>query len=369
MKFSFANWGNALYQGTKNYKFIQNRKWFYSASIILICACILFVVVNGFNLGIEFKGGSEFKITSVTDTSQQKAIDSVKSILPGEEPAVAVIGENTLRIQTQPLEEGQLNKVRDALAKTYNIDKSDVTINSIGPTWGSDVLTKAVNGLLLFLLIAAIFMAIYFHNIAMAIGGIAALLHDMVITVGLYALIGWEITPATMIGFLTILGYSMYDTVVVFDKVRENTAHLESQTRATYEEYANLAVNQTMVRSINTTVVALLPVGSVLFVGAFILGAGTLRDIALALFIGMLVGAYSSIFLATPIVVSLTTKQKKIQAHTASVLAKREKLAESEGLDIDDPSLLAAVAPAQLLPGEHQGRTAQPHKVPKSKRK
>ena len=204
-------------------------------------------------------------------------------------------------------------------------------------------------------------MTIYFRNWRMAAAALIALFHDLIITVGVYAAIGWEVTPATVIGFLTILGYSIYDTVVVFDKVRENTADTLLQSRYTYSEKANLAVNQTLVRSINTSVVALLPFGASLFVGAFLLGAGTLRDIALALFVGMLIGTFSSVFLATPFEVALREREPAIREHTKKVLDARAARAAGG----EDESVAAAdlrVAVGALKPGAHQGNAAQPQR-------
>lgn len=231
---------------------------------------------------------------------------------------------------------------------------------------GSRRLGKALTGLVVFLVLVTLVMSVYFRAWRMAAAALVALFHDLIITAGVYALIGWEVTPATVIGFLTILGYSIYDTVVVFDKVRENTADITKQTRSTYAERANLAVNQTLVRSINTSVVALLPVASILFIGAFILGAGTLRDIALALFVGMAVGTYSSIFLATPLEVTLRMREPAIVEHTKTVLARRaEKVSAADGsgdTGAEDAETSQVQYVGQLSPGSHQGHAAQPRK-------
>ena len=186
-----------------------------------------------------------------------------------------------------------------------------VTSSFIGANWGADVTSKALFGLVAFLVLVSIFMALYFRTFKMSVAALAALAHDVVITVGIYGLVGFEVTPAAVIGFLTILGYSLYDTVVVFDKVRENTLGVEFSEDTTFASQVNLAVNQTLVRSVNTSVVALLPIGAILFIGATLLGVGTLRDIALSLFIGMLVGTYSSIFIAAPVYVHLREKEPR----------------------------------------------------------
>ena len=203
--------------------------------------------------------------------------------------------------------------------------EKDVTVSFVGPSWGQTVSSKALQGLIVFLLLVAAFIAIYFRNWKVAVAAIVALLHDLVITVGIYALVGFEVTPASVIGFLTILGYSLYDTVVVFDKVRENTAHITAQTKRTYSDAANLAVNQTLVRSINTSVVALLPVGSILFIGAFLLGAGTLKDLSLALFVGIATGTYSSVFIATPLLADLREREPEMRALHRRVTSRRQE--------------------------------------------
>nr|WP_284287214.1 protein translocase subunit SecF [Angustibacter aerolatus] len=214
-----------------------------------------------------------------------------------------------------------------ALAKAYGVDADrNVTASFVGPSWGQTVSQKALTGLIVFLVLVALVISIYFRNWKVALAAVVALLHDLVITVGIYALFGFEVTPASVIGFLTILGYSLYDTVVVFDKVRENTQHLSTQTRRTYSEAANLALNQTLVRSINTSVVALLPIAAILFIGALLLGAGTLEDLALALFVGVAAGTYSSLFIATPLLADLREREPEMQA-----LAKRVRTKRAEG--------------------------------------
>jgi preprotein translocase subunit SecF len=180
-----------------------------------------------------------------------------------------------------------------------------VTASFIGATWGQDITRQALIGLFVFLVLVSLVMALYFRTWKMSLAALTALAHDLILTAGVYGVLGYEITPAAVIGLLTILGYSLYDTVVVFDKVRENTSQDGEESRRTFAESVNLAVNQTLVRSINTSVVAVLPVGSILFIGSVLLGAGTLRDIALALFIGMLAGTYSSVFIAAPLYVHL----------------------------------------------------------------
>jgi preprotein translocase subunit SecF len=207
--------------------------------------------------------------------------------------------------------------VRIALASAYGVESGAVTSSFIGANWGADVTEKAIIALIVFLVVVSLLMALYFRTLKMSVAALVALFHDVVITLGIYALVGFEITPAAVIGFLTILGYSLYDTVVVFDKVRENTLDVEFSETTTFASQVNLAINQTLVRSVNTSVVAVLPVAAILVVGATALGAGTLRDISLALFIGIIFGTYSSIFLAGPLYVDLRSREGRFKDKSA----------------------------------------------------
>jgi len=302
--------GNDLYSGEKSFDIVGRRKLFYIIGIIVVAVAILVPVVKGgFNFGIEFRGGSEFRIEGVANTSQQIARDAVQSIEPSSEPRITTVGLDSIRIQTEQLGDVASEEVRIALADAYGVPSGSVTSSFIGANWGADVTEKALTGLVVFLLLVTLLMALYFRTVKMSLAALVALTHDVVITLGIYALVGFEITPAAVIGFLTILGYSLYDTVVVFDKVRENTLDVELSETKTFASQVNLAINQTLVRSVNTSVVAVLPVGSILFIGAAILGAGTLRDIALALFIGIIAGTYSSVFIAGPLYVTLRERE------------------------------------------------------------
>ncbi|MBO9570276.1 MAG: protein translocase subunit SecF [Cellulomonas iranensis] len=362
MASGFAQWGNDLYTGRRSYDIVGRRRTWYVISAVLVLISAVLLVRPGLNPGIEFRGGSEFVVSGVATTDQQLAIDTVQAVAPSESPRVTTVGGSSLRIQTAELTNDEVEQVKNGLMAAFDVTQDEVTSAFVGPSWGKDVSQKAVTGLIAFLVFVSLVMTVYFRNWRMAAAALIALFHDLLITVGIYAAVGWEVTPATVIGFLTILGYSIYDTVVVFDKVRENTADTLDQSRFTYAEKANLAVNQTLVRSINTSVVALLPVGSILVVGAFILGAGTLRDIALALFVGMLVGAYSSIFLATPLEVTLREREKPVRDHTAKVLAARAGAVHAEDGD-GAPVAVGAATPratAALRPGGHLGQSSQP---------
>ena len=359
MAVGFAQWGNDLYTGKRSYDIVGQRRWWFTVSGVLVLAAIVLLFAPGLNPGIEFRGGSEFVVTGAANRDQQKAVDVVAAIDSQEVALVTNMGSDSLRVQTRQLANAEVEQAREGLANAYGVSVNNVTSTFIGPTWGADVSKKAVTGLVVFLVLVAVVMTLYFRNWRMAVSAIVALFHDIIITAGVYAAVGWEVTPATVIGFLTILGYSIYDTVVVFDKVRENTDGVIHQSRYTYSEKANLAVNQTLVRSINTSVVALLPVAGILFIGAFVLGAGTLRDIALALFVGMLVGAYSSIFLATPLEVVLREREPEMVALRKRVLAGR-----TAGVAVDGEPVPAGAAAATFVgplhPGAHQGVAAQP---------
>jgi preprotein translocase subunit SecF len=316
--------GNDLYTGKKSFDFVGKRKLWYLISLVLILLSVLFPVMRGgFNLGIEFLGGSEFRVSQVADQSEQLALDTVLEVVPSAVVSATKVGDSDLRIQTDELLDVEAEEVRLALAEAFEVDPSAVASSFIGPNWGADVTAQALNGLVIFLIVVATLMAIYFRSWKMSVAALLALANDLIITAGVYAAIGFEVTPAAVIGFLTILSYSLYDTVVVFDKVRENTLEIEYSETRTFSEMVNLAVNQTLVRSINTSVVAVLPVAGILFIGSALLGAGTLRDISLALFVGTIIGTFSSIFLAAPIYVHLREREPKLAAAAERVIASR----------------------------------------------
>ena len=320
----FSNFGNDLYSGVRSIDFVGRRKIFYTISIVMvILAVALPVARGGFNFGIEFRGGSEFRVSGVDQSQQRVAIDAVQDVVPETNPVVTAVGASDLRVQTEQLSPVESVEVRVALANAFNINSSGVASSFIGANWGADITSKAFLGLVVFILMAFVLMAIYFRTLKMSFAAMIALFHDLILTAGIYGALGFEVTPAAVIGFLTILGYSLYDTVVVFDKIRENTFEVEFSETSTLAERINLAVNQTLVRSINTSVVAVLPVASILFIGAVLLGAGTLRDIALALFIGMIVGTYSSIFIAAPVYSHMREGEKKYLEAAKKVLASR----------------------------------------------
>jgi preprotein translocase subunit SecF len=307
--------GNGLYTGEKSYNFVGKRMLWYGIGIALVVFMVVTTVVRGgFVFGIEFRGGSEFRVSQPALLDEQIGIDAVNQLVGvGSNPRASIVGGDSIRIQTEQLSQENTLDLRDTLATAYEVPVTQVTASFIGATWGQDVTNQALRGLVVFLVLVFIVMALYFRTWKMALAAMTALVHDVVITAGVYGVLGFEITPAAVIGFLTVLGYSLYDTVVVFDKVRENTSEVGESSTKTFAELANLAINQTLVRSINTSVVAVLPVGAILFIGSFLLGAGTLRDIALALFIGVIAGTYSSVFIAGPMYVHLRENEPESQ--------------------------------------------------------
>ncbi|TFD38754.1 protein translocase subunit SecF [Cryobacterium sp. TMT1-19] len=322
---SFSQFGNDLHTGKRSFDIVGRRKtWYLVAVVSLFVAIVVPQLRGGFVFGIEFTGGSEFKISQVADQDQGAAADAVTEVVPLATPRVSSVSTTGIRVQTDQLTSDETREIRAALADAYAVPIEQVTASFIGPVWGQDITGQAVRGLLIFLVLAAIGMALYFRTWKMSVAAMTALMHDLVITAGIYGITGFEITPAAVIGFLTILGYSLYDTVVVFDKIRENTSEAGAETR-TLAESVNLAVNQTLVRSINTSVVAVLPVASILFIGTLVLGAGTLRDISLALLIGIVAGAYSTIFIASPLYAQIRSAEPTVRRADQKVLAQRAK--------------------------------------------
>jgi preprotein translocase subunit SecF len=311
-----TSFGARLYTGEKSFNFIGNRKRWYAVSIVLIAISVGTLLSQGLKLGIEFQGGSSYTVTKSTATIEE-ARAAVASAGVTSEVIVQAVGTEKIRVQTGSLSVTQSNAVQDALAAKFSVSVESIDTQIVGPSWGKEITRKALYGLFAFLIAVMLYLAMAFEP-KMAISAIVAVIHDVLITVGIYALVGFDVTPATVIGFLTILGYSLYDTVVVFDKIRENTRSITTTGKSTFSQATNLAVNQTLVRSFNTSLIALLPVGSILFVGAGLLGAGTLKDLSLALFIGLAIGTYSSIFIAPQVLSGLREREPAMIA-----LAKR----------------------------------------------
>jgi preprotein translocase subunit SecF len=317
-----------LYRGETRIDFIGTRKRWYLASLILIVLCVLSMLFRGFNIGIDFKGGTQFQVRAANTSLTTKQVEQAMSTTghPAEGAAQEVGSGSTRQIvvKTKELTLTDQTAVQNKLTSALKLDpkSKSISVDEVSSSWGKEITTKAVEGLIIFLIVVFAYITIRFEW-KMAVAALAALLHDMVIAAGIYSIVGFELTPSTIVGLLTILGFSLYDTVVVFDKVGENSRDLLATARMTYAEAANLAVNQTLMRSINTSLISLLPVAGLLFVGAGLLGVGTIKDLALILFVGLAVGAYSSLFLATPVVVDLKEREQPYRSLTKRVQAKR----------------------------------------------
>jgi preprotein translocase subunit SecF len=321
---SFSKFGNDLYTGARSFNIVGRRRIWFSIAAVLVVASILVPAVRGFNFGIEFRGGSQFTVSDAgAHPDQSLATKAVQTVIPGTVPTVATVGNTTIQVTTSQLTTAKTSDVQTALGKAYGVPQSKVAASFIGATWGQDITQQAIRALIAFIVLAVILMSLYFRTWKMSLAAIIALFHDLILVAGVYAVTGFEVTPDAVIGFLTILGYSLYDTVVVFDKIRENTMELSDRSPRTFSEAVNYAVNQTLVRSINTSVVALLPVGAILFIGAAFLGAGTLRDISLALFVGILSGTYSTIFVAAPLYSFLREREPEIKKRTKRTTVAR----------------------------------------------
>jgi preprotein translocase subunit SecF len=314
--------GGRLYRGEVSFDFVSRKKLWYAISGLILVISIAALAFRGLNYSVDFKGGNLFIFKAPHTTSVQIS-SVVKSAGGGDDPTVTQLGlggNAKWQVQTDKLGFKQQTNVQDALASNFHVSggANAVSVTFTSASWGSQITHKALEGLIVFLVLIVIYLSIAFEW-KMALAAFVALIHDIVITTGVYALAGFQVSPATVIGLLTILGYSLYDTVVVFDKVRENTAGLLATGRSTYSQAANLALNQTLVRSINTSLIALLPVTAILVVAVAYLGTGELQDLALVLFVGMLSGTYSSIFIATPVLATLKEHEPQYKQLTRRV--------------------------------------------------
>lgn len=343
-----------LYIGDISWDFIGHRKLFFAISAAMLGIALGALVLMGLKLGIEFKGGADFSAPMAVNA---QTVDTVRDAVQGTKLAdldstqVLTVGSNEVKVQTRTLTPDEVTKVRAAIAKTAGTTNDKVTYSLIGASWGKQITAKGVQALGVFMVLVSLLIWAYFRDWKMSIAAIVALVHDLILTVGIYALVGFTVTPATLIGVLTILGYSLYDTVVVFDKVEENTSGFEHSTRRTYAEQVNLAVNQTIMRSINTTVSTLLPIFALLVIAVWALGVGNLADLAIIQFIGALQGTISSIFLAAPVLVWIKRLQKKYTDHDREVeRARTGKSEEPEDLD-REPEKATEPAPAERYDG------------------
>jgi preprotein translocase subunit SecF len=328
----FSRAGNDLYTGARSIDFVGRRALWYSISGVIVAFFLAAILLNGFKFGIEFTGGSEFRVDNLSsqnsgqagaDRARQAVISSgIKDV---GTPVVTTSGSNSVIVQVEPISSAEGDQLQEVLRTTLDVRPGDISQSEIGASWGKEVAKRATFGVGFFLLLVVLFIWGYFREWKMSVAGIVALAHDIIVTMGVYSLSGFTVTPAAVTGLLAILGFSMYDTVVVFDKVRENTHELRRKNQS-YRDAANLAVNQTLVRSVNTSVVALIPIGAILFVSAVLLGASSLQDLALAQFVGMAVGVYSSVFVAPRVLVDLKEREKSVAEsdRRAQARAKRE---------------------------------------------
>ncbi|MBA3782694.1 MAG: protein translocase subunit SecF, partial [Nocardioides sp.] len=311
----FSRLGNDLYGGRKSYDFVHKKSIWYGISLVLVVGAIAIVLLRGLNFGIEFTGGTQYKVSLPTSQVNQTNADTIREAVAGagvpeaEAPIVTTAGEAIL-VQIEELTQAESDTITTAIQGSVD-GVRDISQDEISASWGQEVAQRAALGVTVFIVLVMLFIGIYFREWKMSVAAFVALFHDIAITIGVYALSGFQVTPSAVTGLLAILGFSLYDTVVVFDKIKENT-HEMRQTRQTYAQAANLAVNQTLVRSVNTGIVALIPIGAILYVSATQLGSSSLQDLALSQFVGMAVGVYSSIFLAPRVLVHLKSNETEV---------------------------------------------------------
>ena len=320
-----------LYTGTGAFDIVGKRKTLYIASAIIMLVCILSMLFRGFTMGIDFEGGTQISVPQRDGVTTSQVSEVFEKTL-GEAPEsvqVAGTGDSaTIQIRTETLSGENAGRLTQALGNdlTESIRPVDVSSSDVSSTWGDEITEKMLIALIVFMVAVFIYIAIRFDR-EMSIAALASVVFDVIVTAGVYSIVGFEVTPAMVIGLLTILGFSVYDTVVVFDKVEENTRSVLATSRRTYAEQTNLAVNQTLMRSINTTVISVLPIIALMIIAVWMLGVGTLKDLALIQLVGVVVGTYSSVFLAAPLLVDLKQRRTDIKRHTAKVLARRERVA------------------------------------------
>ncbi|MGN7778982.1 protein translocase subunit SecF [Mycolicibacterium sp. 22603] len=376
-----------LYTGTGAFEVIGKRKLWYAVSGVIVGISILAMLIRGFAFGIDFEGGT--KISMPVDGAKGQAtteqVETVFGDAMGSAPeTVVIVGSGpsaTVQIRTETLSNEDTEKVRTALFDAFAPKGTDgqpsiqaISDSAVSSTWGGQITQKALIALVVFLVLVSIYITVRYERY-MAMAALAAMFFDLIVTAGVYALVGFEVTPATVIGLLTILGFSIYDTVIVFDKVEENTEGFEHTTRRTFAEQANLAVNQTFMRSINTSLISALPIIALMIIAVWLLGVGTLQDLALVQLVGVLVGTYSSIYFATPLLVTLRERTDVVRNHTRKVMRRRAAVAaKSEGateLDDDDAaqdltadavevSTPAGPAPDKPVPGAKPLRPNRP---------
>ncbi|MEA2972597.1 MAG: preprotein translocase subunit SecF [Actinomycetota bacterium] len=349
-----------LYHGETSFDFVGRRRAWFIASAVVIAAGMLSLGTQGLNYGIDFKGGTSWEVKA-PGVSVAEARDHLREFGMGD-AKIQIAGGDTVRVQSDTRALDEQAQITDAMAKLGNVDVGQVSVNDVGPSWGKDVTKKARTALIAFFVLISAYIWLRFEW-KMAVAALAAVVHDIFVTVGVYSISRFEVTPATVVAFLTILGYSLYDTIVVFDKVEENSKGLSATGRMTYSDTVNLSMNQVLMRSLNTSLVAILPILSILLIGAGVMGATTLKDFGLALLIGLLTGAYSSIFIAAPILAIVKEREPRY-------LAVRQRLAaKGGGSGVLTPAAAAALAGSggAVAPGKVKGSAGPPKPAAVSK--
>lgn len=329
-----------MYRGETTFDFVAISKRTMVMSIVLVLLSLLVLLVRPLNLSIDFTGGVIITVTNETNATVEEVRADLRSI--GYANArVQLTGEGFISVQTEALGASEMDILVVTVSDTAGVNLNDANVSAVGPTFGGEVTRKAVEALVVFLFVISLFITWRFEW-KMAMAALVALFHDLIITAGIYAALGFIVTPATVIAVLTILGYSLYDTVVVFEKVNEN-AH-EMHDRSTYSSIVNLSMNQVLMRSINTSLTSLVPVGMLLLVGFLAIGAETLTVFALALFIGIAIGTYSSIFIAAP----LLARWKEREPEWERQRRRAERTGQATApLPEKEPTSAPAVAPSQ----------------------
>jgi len=357
-----------LYTGTGAFEVVGRRRLWYAVSGAIVAIAILSILLRGFTFGIDFKGGTT--VSMPRGTAQIAQVEDVFSKAIGKNPeSVVIVGRGasqTVQIRSETLSNAQTEKLRNALFDAFQPKGSDgqpskkaISDAAVSETWGDQITKKALLALVVFLVLVAIYITVRYERY-MAMSALAAMFFDITVTAGVYSLVGFEVSPATVIGLLTILGFSLYDTVIVFDKVEENTHGFQHTTRRTFAEQANLAVNQTFMRSINTSLISVLPVLALMVVAVWLLGVGTLKDLALVQLIGILVGTYSSIFFATPLVVTLRERTELVRNHTRRVVRRRSPSAAKE----QEETQAVGEEPDEVAEAEAPGAAPKTEKAP-----
>jgi preprotein translocase subunit SecF len=354
-----------LYTGTGAFEVIGKRKLWFTVSAVIVGICLASILLRGFTFGIDFEGGTKVSMPVASDkeTVNVERVEEVFTQTLGSAPdSVVIVGSGdsaTVQIRSETLDNDEIEALRTGLYDAFEPkgdngqpSKQEISDSAVSETWGGQITEKALIALVVFLVLAALYITVRYERY-MAVAALTTLVFDLVVTAGVYSIVGFEVTPATVIGLLTILGFSLYDTVIVFDKVEENTHGFEHTTRRTFAEHANLAVNQTFMRSINTSLISVLPILALMVIAVWLLGVGTLMDLALVQLVGVIVGTYSSIYFATPLLVTLRERTELVRNHTRRVLSRRKPSAV-KGADTDtgdnEPETVGATTAARTTP-------------------